>query len=188
MPSSRPLTLGASAVAILGLAGLAAAQSPSPGSELDPGTRLAIRFGVALVINLVVAGALVGFGPRYAARSVREIRDDPGAAFVWGLLVGIGIPIVLVLLAITVVGLLVAIPGLLVLVVVGIVGNAVTIVWVGDSLTGGGGAAGGAAVVVGALALAAVGAIPVLGNLFVTVLGFFGLGVVGRQLYESWSK
>lgn len=187
MPSTRSLAAAGSVLAVLAFAGLTAAQSPSPGSEFGLGTGLAVRFGVAFVVNLVLAGLLVAFGPRYARRSVREIRDDPGSAFVWGLLVGIGVPIVLVLLAITIVGLIVAIPGLIVLAVLGVVGTAVTIVWVGDSLTGGRDAAGGTAVVVGAATLAVAAAIPVLGNLIVTVLGCFGLGVVGRGLYETWS-
>lgn len=188
MPSTRLLTGIGSLVALAGFAGVAAAQTSAPGAGLDFGTRIAITFGVTLVINLLLGGALVAFGPRYAANAVGELRDDPGTAFVWGLIAGIAVPIVLVILAITIVGLIVTIPGFILLAIVGIIGNAVTVVWVGDLLVGDrGGRVGGTAALVGAVVLACLAAIPLLGNLIISVLGFFGLGVVSRGLYESWS-
>lgn len=187
MSSIRSLARGGGLVlAILAFSGLAAAQSPNGGAELGPGTRIGIRFVVGLVVNLLLGGLLVALGPRYAREAVDAIRDDPGGAFGWGLLVGIGGPIVLALLAATVVGLVVAIPGFVVLVVVGLVGNAVTVVWVGDSLVGSGTDVDAGAVGAGALALAIPGAIPVLGNFVTAILGFFGLGVVGRGLVAGW--
>lgn len=186
MPSTRTLLRGSALAALLALQGVAVAQAPETGSELGVGARLAIRFGVALVVNLLLGGALVAFGPRYATDSVRALQDDPGTAFGWGLLVGIVVPIVLAILAATIVGLVVAIPGALVLVAVGIVGNAVTIVWIGDSIAGSGGEVGASAVAVGALLLAGVLTVPVLGNLLTTIVGFFGLGVVSRGLYHGY--
>lgn len=189
MPSTRllaraPVALAGVAFAVLALSGVAVAQTPTAGRGLGLGTRIGIRFVVSLVFNLLLAGALVGLGPRYATETVDAIRDDPGAAFGWGLLVGIGVPILLALLAITIIGLVVAIPGFLLLAVVGIVGNAVAIVWVGTLL--GDGRVGGTAAAVGALAVAIPASIPVLGNLVTSVIGFFGIGVVGRSLYVSW--
>jgi hypothetical protein len=116
---------------------------------------------------------------------VAAIRDDTGGAFLWGLLVGIGVPIALVLIAITIIGLVVTIPGLIVLFFVSLIGNAVTVCWIGGALIGRDGP-DGVAVGVGAVVLAVVGAVPILGNLVTTLLGFFGLGVVGRDLYASW--
>ena len=184
MPSIRPLSLGASVAAACSLAGVAVAQ-PEMGSELGLATRIGLRFGVVLVINLVLGGALLGVAPGYARRMVAAVRDDAGTAFLWGLLVGIAVPIALVLIAITIIGLLVTIPGLIALFFVGLVGNAVTICWVGTLLTGRD-EPDGTAVGVGAAVLAVVGAIPLLGNLVTTLLGFLGLGVVGRDLYTSW--
>lgn len=186
MPSIRSLARGGSVLAILALAGVAAAQSPNGGSELGPGARIGIRFAVALVLNLLLGGVLVAFAPRYAREGVDAIRDDPVGAFVSGLLVGIGGPIVLVVLAVTIVGLVVAIPGFVILAVVLLVGNAMTVLCVGAVLTHARGELGGKAVGVGALALAVPGAIPVLGNLVTGLLGTFGIGVVGRGLWTAW--
>lgn len=187
MPSTPLCVAALGPVASLGASGVAA-QPLASETGLDPGTRLAIRFGVAFLVNLLLGGGLVVLGPAYARTTVNRIRSDPGGAFVWGLLVGVGVPVALVLLAITIIGLVVAIPGLVVLAIVGLVGNAVTIVWVGEALTGrSNGAIDGRAAVVGALALALPAAIPVVGNLLSTVIGFFGVGAVGERLYESWA-
>ncbi len=166
--------------------GCRAAQAPGTGTGLDIELELTARFVGAFIGNLIVGGLLVALGPRYATDKIREINDDPGAAFVWGLLVSIGVPLLLVLFAITIIGLVVTIPGLIVLAVVGLVGQAVSVVWVGDAITGGGDRIGGKAALVGALALAVPAAIPVLGNLITWLVGVFGTGVVGRGLYESW--
>lgn len=184
MPSSRLPSLLVSAVAACALAGTAAAQ-PEMGSEFGLGARFALRFGVVLVINLVLGGGVYLLATEYVDRMVADIRDDAGSAFLWGLLAGIGVPIALVLIAITIIGLLVTIPGLIALFFVGLVGNAVTICWVGALVTGGGDP-DGTAVGVGALVLALLGAIPILGNLATTLASFFGLGVVARDLYTSW--
>jgi len=186
MPSNRPLIVGGSAIALLTLAGVAAAQSPGAGSELGFGTRIGIRFAVALVVNLLLGGAAVALGPRYTAKRIGEIRSDPGAAFVWGLLVSIGVPIALALLAITIIGLVVAIPSILLLAAIGIAGSAIAVVWIGSTLVGDGDRPDGKAAVVGALVLAVAAAIPVLGNLLTSIVSLFGTGVVGRGLYESW--
>lgn len=184
MPSSRLPTLLVSVVAACSLAGVAAAQ-PEMGSEFGLGARVALRFVAVLVINLALGGALLLLTPAYARRMVAAIRDDTGGAFLWGLLVGIGVPIALVLIAITIIGLVVTIPGLIVLFFLGLIGNAVSICWIGGVLTGRADP-DATAVGAGAVVLAVVGAIPVLGNLATTLLGFFGIGVVGRDLYTSW--
>lgn len=185
MPSTRTLARGAGALAALGVVGTAAAQTGA-GSELGLEVRVGIRFGVVLVVNLLLGGALVALGPRYAARTVRAVRDDPGGAFVWGLVVQIGVPVALALLAVTIVGLVVAIPGILLLIPVGLVGNAVAVVAVGATLAGTRGDPGGTAVIVGAFALAVVGAVPVVGGFLTGIVSLFGVGAVGRGLYRSW--
>lgn len=186
MPSTRLLAYSGSTVALFALTGIAAAQSPGPGAELGFGTRIGIRFAVAFVVNLLLAGAAVTLGPRYTSLRVEDVRSDPGSAFLWGLLVSIGVPIALALLAITIVGLLVAVPGFVVLAIVGIVGNAVTVIWVGSAIAGDAGRPDGTAAAVGALVLAIVWSIPVLGNFVSSVVSLLGTGVVGRALYESW--
>jgi len=185
MPSNRSLAALASAIAIVALTGIAAGQSPGAGSELGLGVRIGISFGVALVFNLVLSGAAVAFGPQYTSNRVSEISDDPGSAFLWGLLVAIGVPIVLFLFAITIVGLIVAVPGFLLLAAVTLVGNAVTIVWVGNAIAGDSNDPGGRAVVVGAIVLSCLWAVPIVGNFLAQLLSLLGTGVVGRRLAES---
>lgn len=186
MPSTRTLARGGGVLALLALQGVAVAQPSgrNPGSEVG----IVAEFLIGLVIYLLLGGGLVALAPEYATKSVNEIRDDPGGAFGWGLLVGIGGAIALIILAITVVGLIVAIPGAILLFVLGVVGNAVTIVWIGHTLAGSGESVGGKAAGVGALVLAAIGAIPVLGALVLTIAEMFGLGVVSRGVYTSWRE
>ncbi|MFC4451733.1 hypothetical protein [Halorussus aquaticus] len=114
-----------------------------------------------------------------------QLRVDPIGSFFWGLLTAIGVPIALALLAVTIIGLVVAIPGFILLAIVGLVGSAVSVVWVG-SLALGDEEVGGKAVVVGALLLAVPASISVLGDLVTTLVGFFGTGVVARRLYAAW--
>jgi hypothetical protein len=185
MPSIRTLVRVAGALGALGFAGLAAAQSPNPGAGLGLGTRIATRFGVGFVINLLLAGALVGLAPQYARETVGELRESPGEAFVWGLLVGIGVPILLGLLAITIIGLLITIPGLIAIGLLALVGNAISVAWLGTVATGRD-RPDGTAAAVGALAVSVAFAIPVLRDLVASLVGFFGLGVAGRRLYRSW--
>jgi len=193
MPSARDaggavaVAAVVAAAALMAFAGVATAQSgpTDPRSSLDLGTRLAVNFSVGFAIDLLLGGALVALGPEYAARKLGEFRDDPVEPVVWGLIVGIGVPIVLAILAITIVGLLVAIPGVLVLVGVGAVGSALMVGIVGSLLTGGGDP-GGTEVLVGALVLAVVTAIPVLGGPINWLVGLPGIGMVGHDLYRSW--
>lgn len=184
MPSARSLVRASAALAafVFAVVGTAVAQSPNAAPELGLGA----RFAVVLVVNLVLAGALVAFGPRYAARTVADLREDPGGAFVWGLAVGIGGPILLAIFAITIIGLVVAIPGAVAFAILGIVGSAVTVVWIGDLLVDGRGTVDGKTAAVGALALSVPESVPILGNLVSVVLGFFGLGVVSAGVYRSW--
>lgn len=176
------LGLAVGALAVASLAGLAAAQGrPSA----DPEIGIAARFVGGLVVYAVLGAGLAALAPSYAGDRVADVREDPVSAFGWGLLVNVGGAIALVVLAITIVGLLVAIPGAVALVVVGLAGTGVTVLWIGDVAVDGP-ATSGAAIGVGALALAAVTAVPVLGGVASRVLGLFGVGVVGRALYRDW--
>ena len=187
MPSTRTFVYVSAAVSALGQVGTAAAQSPG-GTGLGLGAKLGIGLVVSFVVFVLFGGALVAIGPRYATETSRSIREDPGGAFVWGLLVSILVPIALVLLALTIIGLIVAIPGLLLLIPIGVVGTAVTVVTVGAALRGSGGEASGSDALIGAVALAVPAAIPVIGDFVVSVATLFGTGVVGRRLYESWRE
>lgn len=188
MSHSRFLARGVGLLTLLALPGIVAAPPTGGGTELGLGVRIGIRFLVTLVVNLLLGGTLLLLSPEYAGARVGEIHVAPGESFLWGLGVGIGVPIVLVILALTIVGLIVAIPGLVILAIVSIIGSAVTVLWIGDMLVGAHGDIGVTHVGLGAVILAIVGAIPVLGSLLTTVAGLFGIGVVGRALYRSHRK
>jgi len=189
MPSVRGLASAGCLAATLGLSGVAAAQPADPGAGLGLGTRVAIGFAVTFVLYLLLGGAMVALSPNYTNNRVTDIRDEPGEAFGWGLIVGIGVPILLVLLAITIIGLIVTIPGMFVLFVVSLAGTGVTVVWAGTLVGGDGrGRVSGRDALVGAFVLAVPGAIPVIGTFLVQVVSLFGIGVVGRNFYESWAE
>jgi hypothetical protein len=187
MPSTRPFGRRVAAricglLAAVALVGVATAQSgvsPTPDFDIE------VRFLGGFVAYVLLGGALVVFGPEYARETVAQIRSDPATSFFWGLLTAIGAPIAIALLAITIVGLVVAIPGIFLLAIVGLVGTAVSVVWLG-SLALGTEEVGGKAAVVGALLLAIPASIPALGDLVTTLVGFFGTGVVARRLYAAW--
>ncbi|WP_313695297.1 hypothetical protein [Halorarum halobium] len=185
MPSARTLVRASAAVAALALVGTVSAQSPGD-AALGLGTRIGLRLVVSLVVYLLLGGALVALGPQYATELSTEIREDPIAAFGWGLVMTILVPIVLVLLAFTIIGLVVTIPGILLLIPIGIVGTAVTVVTLGAVLGGERGEVSGKAALVGAVVLGLLAAIPILGNLITTVATMFGTGMVGKSLYVSW--
>jgi hypothetical protein len=167
------------AFAALALVGVAAAQYSDPRSSVDLTTRIGLQFAMGFVINALLGGVLVGLRPGYTERKLEQISTDLGETVVWRLVVGIGVPIALAILAFTIIGLIVAVPGILVLAGIGIVGSAVMVVVVGDAITGGGFA------LVGALVLLLT-AIPILGGLINWVVGLPGIGMVGHGLYRSW--
>lgn len=183
MPSTRSLALAVGAAVLAGLQGVAVAQPTGAAGDGGFLAGVGIRLVAGLVVYLLLGGGLVALAPGYAEETVAEIRDDPGSAFGWGLVVGILVPIALGILAVTIIGLVVAIPGFVVLFFLGLVGNAVTVAWVGTWL--GDRRPGGEEALIGAVVMAVVGAVPVLGSFVTTVVGFFGLGVVSRRLYED---
>ncbi|MDS0221660.1 hypothetical protein NDI54_09890 [Haloarcula sp. S1AR25-5A] len=187
MPSKPAVSSLGSLLAVLGLAGVATAQSTGPGGVGDPALNVVLRFGVGFVILTILGVAAAATGPKYTTNAVREIQDDPGAAFGWGLLVGVLLPIGLVLLALTVIGALVSIPGLLLIGILSIVGSGVTVVWAGNSVIGDDGTVSATDGLAGGLLLAVPFAIPVVGGFLLNLISLIGLGVVGRDVYESWA-
>lgn len=144
---------------------------------------LVANFIGSLLGYLAVAGWMILAGRRYGRERVADPRDDPAVALGWGLAAGVAAPIALAVLAATVVGLVVAIPGFVVLLVGSVVGAGVTVLWVGSGLTGD--RPDGRAALLGVTVLAGVNTIPVVGGLATTVTGLFGLGTVTRRLYRS---
>lgn len=182
VPSKRLLTPLVSLLALCSLAGVAAAQSAPEAPQLSPLLRLAI----ALAVNGIVGLVVVAFAPDYTQSLVDDIRDDPAVSFIWGLLVGIGGLVALVVLAVTVIGLLVAIPGFFVYLFVAIVGGAVATVALGavlvdtvaDSTLS-------LALAVGVVVSSLLSIVPLVGGLVNFVVSTIGMGAVVNRY---WTK
>ena len=113
-------------------------------------------------------------------RCVVTVETHPGMAFVAALLSILLIPIAMVLLCITVIG-IAAIPFVLFgAFCVALFGKAVMLAWVGRRVVRGGGQLGhpAIAVIVGGLIVLVLYLVPVLGFLVYKILGLFGFGAV----------
>ncbi|SDM81683.1 hypothetical protein SAMN04487949_2686 [Halogranum gelatinilyticum] len=179
VPSKRLLTPFVSLLALLSLAGVAAAQTPPETPQLSP----LLRLTIALAVNGVLGLLIVAFAPDYTQALVDDIRDDPAVAFVWGLIAAIGGLIALVILAITIIGLFVGIP---VAFVVALVGGVVGMVALGevlaDRVTDASLHLGlGVGVVVSSL----LSLVPILGGVVNFVVGTLGIGAVVNRY---WTK
>lgn len=166
--------LGALALAIALLPAPAVAQ---PSVEQAQSLSVFTRVLSSAAITLVAGGAYFVFARDSAEATMRRARDDPLECFLWGLGIGIAVLIVTVLLAITVIGLIVAIPLIIVFAVVELAAQAVVFVLVFESLLGSkpptGKALVGAAVLAGILS-----AIPLIGPLVSFIVGSVGVGAL----------
>lgn len=141
--------------------------------QIDPTTRALGN----VVFMLLVGGILLAVAPSYVKRLSEDINAEPVANFGWGILVYIGTIVLAVILTITIIGAIVAIPLLLVLVVAVIVGQVVAFIAVlGRWVEGDWVALGAAAVVAGAL-----GFVPGIGGLVNLVISAIGFGAVVRD-------
>ncbi|KAB1196163.1 MULTISPECIES: hypothetical protein [Haloferax] len=186
VPSRKSLTAGFGLLSLLVLAGVASAQPSESVAQASP----AIRASMSFVVNLVVGGILIAVLPAYTRNALGEIRDDPGGSFIWGLGIGIGGLIAIIVLAITIIGLVVAIPGILLFVALSAAGSAVATVFLGSTvarLLSNSRPPLSLSLVIGALVTAAFSVVPLVGGLILFVVETVGLGVVGRDLYRSWS-
>ncbi|UVE49868.1 hypothetical protein KU306_13235 [Haloferax larsenii] len=186
VPPRKSTSIGLTLLGVLALAGVASAQPVESTPQFSPTIQAAGSF----IFNLVVGGLLVAAAPKFTRNLIDEIRSDPGESFIWGLLVGIGGLIVLVILAITIIGLLVAIPGFLAFFVLAIVAGGIATVFIGSlvvGMTSSESPSLGLSLVVGALITGVLSAIPFLGGLVLFIANTLGLGVLGRNIYESWS-
>ena len=188
----RGLTLLGSLALLLALSGAVAAQQgqPPPGGDpmADPLLNLfvtAIGTAIYMGMVLVVGGIAVLLAPEFVRGVDREIRDSPVLCGLVGLGLFVGtlvVVVLLVLVAFTGIGLLIAIPGFLALFVFGLLAEAVVAVSVGFVLAGvldREGIALGWAFLAGLLAITLVAVIPIVGFLtfLLTAVGAGGLAV-----------
>lgn len=142
--------------------------APAAAQQPETGMSPAGEAVVAALITLVVGGGLILLTPGYTERTTQRILDHPGEALLYGIAIGLLATIVLVILILSVIGILLAIPLIIVLVVFGelgylAVGRLVTDNW-------------GIVLLVAMGTSAVAGGVPVLGALLAIILSSLGIG------------
>ncbi|PSQ18779.1 hypothetical protein BRD00_04275 [Halobacteriales archaeon QS_8_69_26] len=179
---------GAGSVAVLvesvpSLAGQTGPGGSTGGESSDP----LVDALVSVVVTLVVGGILLALAPEGSRDIVRKSRERPLYAAVAGFLGFFGGLIAFVLLGITVVGLVVSIPGFIAWILIALAGSAYGAMVVGSLVTDATDLDGlGPALVIGAVAMAAVGLVPALGELVTLVVGSIGMGSIFMFAFGSW--
>ena len=120
------------------LLGRTLAQAAQVGTDVNVGVEPA--FGVvggavgAFLTTLVVGAILIAVAPGYVERTMATVLDEPVESFLYGLLCLVAVVVVTILLVVTLVGILLAIPLGLVAYVVWAVGAAVAFLAIADRL------------------------------------------------------
>lgn len=184
-PRLSRTTVLATALALTTIPAVALAQRApdgvTTGTETATATPWYVQSIVAALLTLVVGGLLVALAPDSTRRRTDRALESPGEAFLYGvgtLAATIG---AVFLLAITGIGLILAIPLLLAFVLVALVAGEYGYLAVGRLVSDDWLLALGAAIVVSA----AVGAVPVLGAVVGFVVSSIGLGTVVMTSQED---
>lgn len=154
---------------------------PGPiGSGLDP---VAALLGSALgtfVLTLVVGAILIAVAEDYTVATTERLRREPLASFLRGFLLVVFLVLATVILAITVVGILLAIPLAVVAGIVWAIGAGIAYLAIGDGLVG---HEDGwtKPLVVGAALAGGLALVPGLGALVAFAIGAAGFGAVLRD-------
>lgn len=109
-----------------------------PGAGPQPGVGGSILGSAvgAFLTTLIVGGLLVTFAEDYTVRMMASLLEEAVDSFLWGIVALLALLVVAVLLVITIVGILVAIPLLIVAYVVWAVGVSVAFLAIGDRIVG----------------------------------------------------
>lgn len=151
------------------------------GVEVGSGAGLVGGAVGAFLTTLIVGGIMVAIAPAYTERTMETVADDPVGSVGYGLLCLLAVILLTVLLVVSVVGILVALPFAIAAYPVWAVGSAIAYLAIADRLVGHEGGwlkplAVGAAIN-GALALTGVGGIVALG------VGAAGFGAILRDRF-----
>ncbi|WP_440990013.1 hypothetical protein [Haloarchaeobius baliensis] len=106
---------------------------PGP-SGIDVAVNLGSSAGSAFLTTLVVGAIMVALAPDYTRRMMETVREDAVGSFAYGLVLLLGLVVVTVLLAITIIGLLFAIPLVILATLVWAVGAAIGYLAIADRL------------------------------------------------------
>lgn len=107
-----------------------------PGVNIDIGTTNGLLGGAvgAFLSTLIVGAILVAVVPEYTERMMAGVLDDPIGSFAYGIVSLLAIGLLILLLAITVIGLILAIPLFFVAWLVWAVGAAIASLAIADRL------------------------------------------------------
>ena len=150
-----------------------------------------VEFVFSAVVLSVIGAIVMAIAPEFTSEGVAYVHEHPGEAFVYGVIAYVALIAATILLAITIVGLLVVIPGLILVAVLGLGATTVAIVslggWLLSAFDGRSVTASGTALVAGAVAWAVVDLVPVLGGLVTFVLSAMGFGYLALYLVNGRS-
>jgi hypothetical protein len=90
----------------------------------------------AFLTTLVVGAILVAVAPDYTERKIASLLEEPVSAFLYGFVSLLFFALVILVLAITIFGLLIAVPLALMLYIAWAVGGAIAFLAIGDRLVG----------------------------------------------------
>ncbi|ELY87279.1 hypothetical protein [Natrialba taiwanensis] len=152
------------------------------GTDAVIGSLFTSAIGSALT-TLVIGGLLIAFAPDRTRRLTDTALDRSGTAFGYGLLTLIGFLGAVLLLAITVIGILLAVPLALVFAIVALVGGELGYLAVGRLVSERWSSALAVAVVVAAI----TGFVPVLGRIVAFVISSIGIGTIAMAVIDNGS-
>lgn len=159
---------GAVAVGALSLLALPGAAQQPPDQVPTTGFSLWVDAVVAGVVTLLIGGGFVALAPGYTERTTDRVLETPGETFLYGLGIFVAAIVVIFLLAITIVGLVLAIPLLIAMVIVGELGYLAAGRAVSDDW--------GPVLLIAIVISAFASGVPYLGGLLGFVLGCLGMG------------
>lgn len=133
-----------------------------------------------IVFGGLLGGLALAMAPSFTDDAVRSAGDGTVGYFLWGLVGGLIVGIVLWLFGITIIGLIVAIPGAIAMGIGGLLATGVAVVWIGRWI-----GSGSHPVIAGALTYGVVGAIPIVGAIVTFVLNTVTFGVVLEAAYQA---
>ncbi|MFP4591025.1 MAG: hypothetical protein ACLFMX_04220 [Halobacteriales archaeon] len=166
-------------------AAIAATPSSAPHLQVPPEAFVPLVWGLAGVgsaaVTLVVGGLWIALAPGYVTRVTDGALERPGTAFVWGLALAVGILVGALLLALTVVGIVVAFPLLLAFGLFSFLTAELGFIAIGRAFAEGWG--GVLVVAVAAAFLLAI--VPFVGALASFVVGSVGMGAVVVDYWAS---
>jgi len=109
---------------------------PNIAVDLQPFEQLLGSAIGAFLTTLVVGAILIAIVPDYTETKMASLLDDPVGSFLYGLVVFVFLALVVVVLVLSILGILVAIPLLLVSYLVWAVGASIAYLAIGDRLVG----------------------------------------------------